>query len=461
MTTDKTTLGIVLGVLGTLHAPEAFGAELTAASAGELAVRTSFERAAAADAYGAADARLDQARAALLPRVATSARYTRLSDIIPPALFPFSVAATDAPAGTVSPPTTSTGPIAIAPVLDNYALDATLTLPLSDYVLRLAKGVAAARHGKDSAGWEEVTVTAQARLEGRSAFYGWLRAKAAVDAATQVVAEQRVHLADIEAQLGQGNASRADALRVASAVADAEAALAEADAQRITAEMRLRTRLHLGDEHVETSDELGAALPVAGGETAVLVREAHRTRAELRGLEAAEHASRAQASIARAAYVPTLSAFANATYANPNPRYFPPTSVWHGTWAAGAVLSWAPTEIPGARAAAAEQEARGDALSARQNALRDLVAIQVVESLQAVRAADAKVVATEKQLESATEARRVTRALVVNTRATASNLLDAETDLARARFAWINARVEARLSRVRLEHAVGRDQATP
>lgn len=184
----------------------------------------------------------------------------------------------------------------------------------------------------------------------------------------------------------------------------------------------------------------------------------YRTRAELRGLDAAESVARAQASVARATYLPTVGAFANATYANPNPRDFPPEAVWHATWAAGVSVTWTPTDIPGARAGASEADARGDALAAQRNALRDALAVEVAQYFQSVRAADAKVAATNKQLESASEAYRVTRALFANARATTSNVLDAEADLSRARFAWVNARVDARVARARLEHAAGRDQ---
>lgn len=70
-----------------------------------------------------------------------------------------------------------------------------------------------------------------------------IRAKASVEAATQSVTEQRAHVTDVTSQLNQGNASRADALRVDSAVASAEATLAEAEAQRATAEAQLGTLL--------------------------------------------------------------------------------------------------------------------------------------------------------------------------------------------------------------------------
>jgi outer membrane protein TolC len=317
----------------------------------------------------------------------------------------------------------------------------------------------AAKHGRDAARWDTVVADSRARLAGKIAFYEWLRTNASLDAAKQSVTEQRAHLADVTSQVSQGNASRADALRVESAVASAEATLAEADAQRATAEARLRTLLHLSDSvSLSTHDAVRAPLGSVSRSKAEWLREAYRTRAELRGLDAAGAAARAEASVARATDMPTLGVFANATYANPNPRYFPPEAAWHATWAVGVSVTWTPTDIPGARASASEADARGDALVARRNALRDALAMEVAQYFESVRAADAKVVATDKQLESASEAHRVTRSLFENARATTSNVLDAETDLARARFAWINARIDARVARARLEHTAGRDQ---
>jgi outer membrane protein TolC len=455
----RVPLGIAAGAVAALVCQRAWAEELTAASAADRAVRASYEAAAARSTQGAAQARVHEASYAFLPKLSLSARYTRLSDITPSPLFPFAIAATDAPAGTVSPPTASTGPVSIAPILDNYALDATLILPLTDYVLRLARGLEAAKHGRDAAKWETVVADSRARVAGKIAFYEWIRANASVDAAKQSVTEQRAHLTDVKSQLSQGNASRADALRVDSAVASAEATLAEADAQRATAETRLRTLLHLSESvSLTTHDAVNAPLDSVARHEAEWLSEAYRTRAELHELDAAESAARAQGSVARAAYVPTVGAFASATYANPNPRYFPPEAVSHATWAAGVAVTWTPTDIPGAHASASEADARGDALVARRNALRDALAVEVVQYFESVRAADAKVVATDKQLESALEAHRVTRSLFANARATTSNVLDAETDLASARLAWINARVDALVARARLEHAAGRDQ---
>ncbi|RYG79606.1 TolC family protein, partial [bacterium] len=374
-------VGVIAG-LAVMSSP-AFAEEVTAATSADAAVRTSYETEAVRRAKAAADSRVDQARDAYLPRLSLSARYTRLSNLTPPPLFPFSVAATDAPAGTVAPTTTSTGPIAIAPVLDNYSLDATLMVPLSDYALRLARGLEATKRGRDAAGWEVVAAESRARLWGRIAFYEWVRADAAVGAAKQTVVEQRAHELDVVSQLAQGNASRADLLRVQSAVAGAEAALAESAAQRATGERRLRTLLHVeGTQPLTTSERVDAALTPSPRSEDDWLSEAHRSRAELRALVASEAAARAQAGVARASYVPTLGAFASATYANPNARYFPPEAKWHGTWAVGAGLTWNVTDIPGARASAAEADARGDAAAAQRDALRDAITIEVVQSYQ-------------------------------------------------------------------------------
>jgi outer membrane protein TolC len=99
------------------------------------------------------------------------------------------------------------------------------------------------------------------------------------------------------------------------------------------------------------------------------------------------------------------------------------------------------------------------ALLSRACVLLALVRRQgAAEELTAERAADRAVVATDNELESATEAYRITRSLFANARATTSNVLDAETELARARLAWGNARIDARVARAQLDHAAGRDQ---
>ena len=56
---------------------------------------------------------------------------------------------------------------------------------------------------------------------------------------------------------------------------------------------------------------------------------------------------------------------------------------------------------------------------------------------------------------------RVARELFNNGRGTSTTLADAERDLQNARLDLLNAKAEARIARIRLEHALGRDAASP
>ena len=71
--------------------------------------------------------------------------------------------------------------------------------------------------------------------------------------------------------------------------------------------------------------------------------------------------------------------------------------------------------------------------------------------------ADAAIGTTARQLESAVEGYRVARELFSSGRATSTTLIDAEIVLAQTRFDRLNALADARIARIRLDHALGRD----
>jgi hypothetical protein len=115
---------------------QAAAEELIAESTADRAVQASYDVAAARSTERAAQAGVDQASDAFLPTVGVSATCTRLSDFAPSPLFPFAIVAANAPAGTVSPRSVSAGPVPIVPILDMYALDATLIVPSIDHLSR-------------------------------------------------------------------------------------------------------------------------------------------------------------------------------------------------------------------------------------------------------------------------------------------------------------------------------------
>ena len=66
---------------------------------------------------------------------------------------------------------------------------------------------------------------------------------------------------------------------------------------------------------------------------------------------------------------------------------------------------------------------------------------------------------SQKGLAAAEEGWRVRKELLAAERATAVELVDAETELTRARIAALNARVDLRVALTQLQHAIGDDTA--
>ena len=88
-----------------------------------------------------------------------------------------------------------------------------------------------------------------------------------------------------------------------------------------------------------------------------------------------------------------------------------------------------------------------------KDTLRDEISAAVVATQEATAEAES----ADRGLAAAEESYRVRRELFELGRATQVELVDAETDVLRARLEMIQARVDARVARVQLEHAVGRD----
>ena len=120
-------------------------------------------------------------------------------------------------------------------------------------------------------------------------------------------------------------------------------------------------------------------------------------------------------------------------------------------------LSWSPNDTGIQASAGADAAHRAAALEAQATQLRDNIEVEVTQDYQNVRQADVSIRTAQRELMSAEEGYRVARELYDNSRATSSQLTDAETDLTRARLDLLNARANARVARVQLEHALGRD----
>lgn len=439
---------------------------LTSEEVGRRAVKNSQEVRAKQAEIAAASAELDKAFAGWFPKLTLTARYTRLSPIDTPSFGPSNVSlvATPSPAGPLppNPPLVAipSSALSFPVVLDQYMLQASLLLPVSDYFVRISQTHTAAQHGKASSELTHKAAKLNAAADAKLIYYGWARAKLSHEVAKQSLTQAKSHHEAAKVLFEVDRASKADVLRAESAVASAELLVERSQNLTELAEDRLRTVLR---DPPTTRYEIGedllaqAAAPSERTELARLYAEAQRQRLELRALEKAGLSLAEQKRAVKSVGYPRLDAFGNAYYANPNQRYVPQTQDWKATWDVGLQVSWTPNDVLTSGATAAGLEAQRAKLDAQREQLRDALRTEVFDASQALREAQVAVKTAERGATAAEEAYRARAEQYRLGRASSVELTDAEADLLRARLEIINARVGLRIARVKLDHALGRD----
>ncbi len=432
---------------------------LTAEQVARRASSTSLGGRAAEANVTALASREETASLGYAPRLLLTASYTRLSNFTSVSAFGANkLVVTQDATGTANPQTVAgISPQLNTVILNQYVLSAQLTVPLSDYVFRTKHSVAAAELATQAAGFDVSTARASSYLNGKTAYYNWVRTRGAVVVAELAVAVSEAQLKDAKTLFEGGNVTSADVLRAETAVAAAQQVVARAQADATNLDWHIRNVIHAPDEEVLVPGEpLDGPLSPAPEDLKSLIAEGIAQRPESRGYAKSAEVERKLAAVARAGKYPSLNAVGDVTYANPNYRKFPVQTEFFPSWTAGAVLTWSPNDYVLAGHAANDAFARAAALEAQAQAARDIVLKEVVEAYTSMRAADAAVESTSRQLESALGGYKVARQLYIGGRNTATALLDASTALTQARFAHLNARADARIARAQLDNATGR-----
>ena len=412
-------------------------------------------------AVEAAAAGVSQAKAGYVPILNLSANYTRLSDIDSPSLG--SLVATNATPGVpLNPATDPLIPVELQfpIVVNNYTFAARLTVPISDYFLRVGPNVAAANRQHEASRFAAAATRNDLVRAGRMAFYNWISAQADALIQQQALEQATGHYSDSKNSFEAGLVSKADVLRFDTDVKTAQAAVARAKHRVELASIRLGvlmgdrpgTQYQVGEDIFAPAPELDH-LPTP----AAAYAEATSKRPELKALERTEQALRETGKIARAANYPRLDAVGNAVYANPNPRYFPQSDEFRCTWDAGATLSWTPTNIPGAQAQTSVLEAQALQVAADRRNFYEGLRLDVNQVLRVAEEARFEIGVQRERVVSAEESYRVRRELFRAGRATTVEVTDAETTLTQARSALVTAHIAARVALAELRHSLGRD----
>ncbi len=427
---------------------------------------------------GAAEARLDQAvattqeaRAAAIPRIDLIARYTRLSRIDNDPLAPIPVdfdRARDVLAQVQDPAARELlgGQLDVLEGIssdsiqvprNNYNFRAVARYPLLQLFVEILPGIRAASEGELASRFEADVVRNAVALDSIDLYMSHARARGALAVAELAFRQAEQNRDQAEALLRSGVGNRPDLLRFEARVAAAERARAEARADVEATSNALRTLLDLPGEGPLSFEERLTTLPTPSftDERGSLVERAWEQRDEMLAasalVRAREHAVRA----ARGSMAPSVGVEAGVDYGQPNPLFVPPNEDFRTSWNVSAVIGWSPDGTWSASRAKQRAIAAAREAEQRREQLRDLVRIEVVRAHAAYEASFESVRAAKRQIEAAEGAYAAKRQGFEVGVFDATEVIDAEVDVNRARLALIDAAARLRIRESTLRAAIG------
>ena len=410
---------------------------LTAEQAAARSVKTSPTVRARTAQIDAQIATIETAELQRIPQVGIVGRYTRLSPIDPLVLGPG---------------------VEITSLNNSYLAQASVQLALSDYVVRYPKLISAARSGLEAARITKRSTEIDAAEDTRVAYYEWIRAKLQNLIAKRQLTQIRATLNQVRALADAQRVSRADLMRVESQEAQVEQTADQLQQLADLREEQLRILIGAGNEQLAIGEDIRADVVVPGTDALdTLVSSATKQRLDFQAYDVGIEAKEKQRSAEKANLYPKLSAFATADYARPNQRVFPQEDKFELTWQAGVQITWTLNEALVTNAQDKRFGAEIRELRANRENLERGTRIEVLAAQQGVAIAQRALATSKKGLDAANESYRVRQALLAAQRATAVELIDAETELTRARIASLNARIDLRIAMVELRHAIGAD----
>lgn len=405
---------------------------------------------------------MDRALADFFPRLAFSAKYTRLNSVDGGSLGPFVVAPNAAEGPLPEGTQLVNGSMELESINNQFSFQATLTIPLSDYVLRLVQARDAADHNANAAKLNVVATARRVDLDARVAYYSWVKAELSVTVAEQSLTLAEEQLARIKVFVDAGAATFADQSSAVALVASSRLLLIKSRNLASLSRTQLAVRMHT-EEDVAAAFVIGEDFAATIAQPAKLVRpvelgqEALASRPELGSIREKIAYYGSQADVTRSKAYPRLDAFASIAALNPDQRVFPSSTEFHTSWQLGLSLSYSPNDTADGVLSAAQVDAQARSTNAQAVALEDAILLEVAQARSSYLDAQASVESTAVSLAAAEEAYRSRHELFLHDRATSVELTQAHSDLLRARLDAVSARVGLHVASASLAYAVGRD----
>ncbi len=381
-----------------------------------------------------------------LPRLTLTGQVTRLSEVDVAEIPGFEL-----PAGVGNP---------FQPLRTSYSLGANLSVPFTEYILRMVTALRGAGENEAAASLTEQATRAGVAANAKLAYYDWVRARLQRVLAEQALEQARAQLRRVEALRSAGRAAEVDVQQALAFNAEAELTLSRAETLQALAEQQLRTVLHAPEEEALAVGE-NVLAPFPGAEEPrpleELYREAEQQRLELKALDKSHSALDRLLTVEKTRALPRLDGFGNFTYANPNPRVFPPQRKWDETWEVGLTLTWSTGDLGNSITAAEAARTQRDQVSHQRTIAVENLRLEVASAYRALAQARVNVVTAEQGERAAAAALDARARLEEQGMATALELMQAQTAQVQARLNLIDAHISLRVARVQLDHALGRD----
>lgn len=364
-----------------------------------------------------ASSRIRQNQQAQLPQASAALSYLRISDNITPFKVDF-----------------PTGPVVLNPQILNQSYNnlqlrqlvwAGGKLRQTGQLLELEQKQALLELAKDRNKLKETVTTTWYQLftAGQSA--------AIIEANITLLSVQR---RDAENFVKQGVLLGSDALRLDLAVTQLQTALSQLRSNQQV--LRFNLAVLTGTANPE-SIELPAQLQAAEAGTTelkALLEKAAANRPELQQLQMAVQQSELGVKLAKSNYLPSLSAGALYNYDQPNQRLFPNQATLTGTWNAGVFLNWNLSDLYTNKERVRESKLAQTRTTLALEQATDGIRMEVHARYNQYLQAKAQVELARKAVQQATENFRVAQNRFRENTTTATEFLDANTQLLQARI---------------------------
>lgn len=411
---------------------------LTFAEAIAIATRQANEVLIARQGTVAAEEKKSSTKAALLPSLSAEGNL-----IVWPEEQEISLAPAGAPTSTV----------AIPGLVVRNQVTASLTLTVAEPLTGLyaiAKAIGLDNRNLEAAKADEAKAELDAANRAGEAFLRILQARAAKEITEKTLSQVEAQLERARSLERGGVLQAVDVLRLESLRAQTKQGLLQAETGTLIAQRALALALSLRDgTTLDAKDDLPPEPPALSAQGAESIAAALTARPELVAAKKRAEAAAYGRALAMSAYIPNINLIGTYQH-NEGSLFQEKNSVF-----AGLVMQWNIFDWGRAWNQADEADARAEQARLAAELTADAIAFDAEQRVLNARTAYETIAVTKTGLLAAEEAHRIQTARYAQGEATTTDVLDAETDLARARTQAANARYEYYLSLIALSRAVG------